>query len=67
VGIDADAFAEGITQPHIKQTLKANTDEAIGRGAFGVPSFFVGDDMYFGNDRLDYLRLAVLAVKKTAA
>jgi 2-hydroxychromene-2-carboxylate isomerase len=67
VGIDADAFAEGITQPHIKQALKANTDEAIGRGAFGVPSFFVGDDMYFGNDRLDYLRLAVLAAKKAAA
>lgn len=64
VGIDADAFAEGITQPHIKQALKANTDEAVGRGAFGVPSFFVGNDMYFGNDRLDYLRLAVLVAKK---
>ena len=50
-------------QPTIKETLKANTDEAIARGAFGVPSFFVGDDMYFGNDRLDLLRLAVLKVK----
>jgi 2-hydroxychromene-2-carboxylate isomerase len=58
-GIDADAFAEGITQPDIKEALKANTDEAIARGAFGVPSFFVGDDMYFGNDRLDLLRLAI--------
>lgn len=63
IGIDVDAFADGITQPHIKQALKANTDEAIARGAFGVPSFFVGDDMYFGNDRLDLLRLAVLAAK----
>lgn len=63
LGIDADAFAEGITQPDIKQALKANTDQAIARGAFGVPSFFVGDDMYFGNDRLDLLRLAVLANK----
>ena len=61
LGIDAAAFAEGIMQPDIKQVLKANTDEAIARGAFGVPSFFVGDDMYFGNDRLDLLRLAVLA------
>ena len=63
IGINVDAFAEGITQPDIKQALKANTDEAIARGAFGVPSFFVGDDMYFGNDRLDLLRLAVLAAK----
>ena len=62
-GIDAEAFAAGIMQPTIKETLKANTDEAIARGAFGVPSFFVGDDMYFGNDRLDLLRLAVLKVK----
>ena len=62
-GIDAAAFAEGIMQPDIKQALKASTDEAIARGAFGVPSFFVGDDMYFGNDRLDLLRLAVLAAK----
>jgi len=61
LGIDADAFAEGIMQPDIRQALKANTDEAIARGVFGVPSFFVGDDMYFGNDRLDLLRLAVLA------
>jgi 2-hydroxychromene-2-carboxylate isomerase len=63
VGIDAGAFADGITLPDIKQALKANTDEAIARGAFGVPSFFVGDDMYFGNDRLDLLRLAVLKAK----
>lgn len=59
-GIDAAAFAEGIMQPDIKQALKASTDEAIARGAFGVPSFFVGDDMYFGNDRLDLLRQSVL-------
>jgi hypothetical protein len=64
-GIDADAFASGITQPAIKDALKTNTDEAIARGAFGVPTFFVGDDMYFGNDRLDLLRLAVLKAQAT--
>jgi 2-hydroxychromene-2-carboxylate isomerase len=63
VGVDAAAFAEGITLPTMKNALKANTDEAIARGAFGVPSFFVGNDMYFGNDRLDLLRLAVLKAK----
>lgn len=59
-GINADVFAAGITQPDIKDALKTNTDEAIARGAFGVPTFFIGGDMYFGNDRLDLLRLAVL-------
>ena len=63
IGIDADAFAIGITQADIKTALKTNTDEAIARGAFGVPSFFVGEDMYFGNDRLNLLRLAVLKAK----
>ena len=63
-GIDENAFAAGIAQPEIKNALKAITDEAIARGAFGVPSFFVGDDMYFGNDRLGLLRLAVLKAKE---
>ena len=65
-GVDTDAFMAGIAQPDIKEALKANTDEAIQRGAFGVPSFFVGDDMYFGNDRLDLLRLAVLKAKASS-
>ena len=54
------AFQAGISQPAIKDQLKANTDEAIRRGAFGSPTFFVGDDMYFGNDRLPLVRSAVL-------
>ena len=62
-GVDVDAFLAGIVQPEIKEALKANTDEAMQRGAFGVPSFFVSDDMYFGNDRLGLLRLAVLRAK----
>ena len=62
-GIDAVEFAAGIAQPAIKEALKANTDEAMKRGAFGVPTFFVGNDMYFGNDRLDLLRLAVIKAR----
>ena len=58
-GVDAAAFMAGIAQPEIKDTLKANTEEAIARGAFGSPTFFVGDDMYFGNDRLPLLAAAV--------
>jgi 2-hydroxychromene-2-carboxylate isomerase len=63
VGIDAQALMTGITRPDIKDQLKANTDEAIRRGAFGSPTFFVGDDMYFGNDRLPLVRSAVLRAR----
>ena len=48
--------------PKYKQALFDTTDELIERGGFGSPTFFVdGSDMYFGNDRLDLLRAAVLA------
>lgn len=40
-------------QHDVKDRLRTNTDEAIARGAFGAPTFFVGSDMFFGNDRLD--------------
>lgn len=63
VGTDAEAFFAGIARPDIKEQLKANTDEAIRRGAFGSPTFFVGEDMYFGNDRLPLVRLAVLRAR----
>ena len=59
-GIDANAFLAGIGDGDVKNQLKANTDELIRRGGFGSPTMFVGDDMYFGNDRLPLLRLAVL-------
>jgi 2-hydroxychromene-2-carboxylate isomerase len=59
--IDAAAFLRSIAEPALKAGLKANTDEAIGRGAFGSPTIFVdGHDMYFGNDRLPLVREAVL-------
>ena len=63
VGIDANAFMQGIARPDIKEQLKSNTEEAIARGAFGVPTFFIGEDMYFGNDRLALVRSALLRGK----
>jgi 2-hydroxychromene-2-carboxylate isomerase len=61
VGVEPARFFEGIARPEIKAGLKANTDEVIARGGFGSPTIFVGgDDMYFGNDRLDLVREAVL-------
>ncbi|MDO9360167.1 MAG: 2-hydroxychromene-2-carboxylate isomerase [Polaromonas sp.] len=67
VGIDAAAFLESIGRADIKEQLKANTDEAIRRGAFGSPTFFVGDDMYFGNDRLGLVKEAVRRAQSPAA
>ncbi len=54
VGLEVDAFFGQIETPECKQALRANTDELIARGGFGSPTMFVGgDDMYFGNDRLE--------------
>ena len=59
VGVNVKAFFDGISQQAVKDQLKANTEEVIRRGGFGSPTMFVGDDMYFGNDRLDLLKAAV--------
>ena len=68
VGIEPQRFLEGIARPEVKAQLKANTDEAIARGAFGSPTIFVGgDDMYFGNDRLELVRDAVLRRRAAGA
>ena len=39
----------------LKTKLIANTEEAVARGAFGAPTYFVGEEMFFGHDRLDYV------------
>lgn len=64
VGADAQRFFAGIATPEIKAALKANTEEVIARGGFGSPTIFVGDDMYFGNDRLGLVREAVLRERR---
>jgi 2-hydroxychromene-2-carboxylate isomerase len=51
-GIDVAAFQAGIADPAVKEQLKTDTGELIRRGGFGSPTIFIGDDMYFGNDRL---------------
>jgi 2-hydroxychromene-2-carboxylate isomerase len=66
VGVDNEAFMVGIAQPAIKAQLKANTDEVIARGGFGSPTLFLGDDMYFGNDRLSLVKAAILRQRAAA-
>tara|TARA_R110002073_G_scaffold23319_17_gene79872 strand:+ start:13204 stop:13836 length:633 start_codon:yes stop_codon:yes gene_type:complete len=54
VGLDTGAFFAAITDQRYKDLLRQNTDELIARGGFGSPTIFInGDDMYFGNDRLE--------------
>lgn len=43
----------------VKAQLRATTDEAVARGTFGAPTMFVGEQMFFGQDRLDFLREAL--------
>ena len=58
-GLDAPAILKGTQDDAVKARLKANCDEALARGAFGMPTFFVGDEMFFGNDRLDFVDAAL--------
>ncbi|KNZ33239.1 MAG: DSBA oxidoreductase [Methylibium sp. NZG] len=45
----------------VKAALRTTTEEAIARGVFGAPTMFVGDEMFFGQDRLDFVREALAA------
>ena len=56
VGLDWSELSRKIAAPEYKKKLRDNTDELIERGGFGSPTMFVGDDMYFGNDRLVLVR-----------
>jgi len=51
-GLDAERLLARTQDPRVKDALAANTQRAVERGAFGVPTFFVGKEMYFGKDRL---------------
>jgi len=59
-GFDVEAFTELVGDPEVKARLVATTEEAVARGVFGAPTFFVGEAMFFGQDRLDFVREALL-------
>ena len=58
-GLDAEAVKAAAVSDHFKDRLEANTQEAIGRGVFGVPTVDTGTRLYFGNDRLDLLDIHI--------
>ena len=49
-----------VAEPAVKDALRANTEGAVARGVFGAPTLFVGETMFFGQDRLDFVREALL-------
>ena len=51
-GLDADRLIAASQAPEVKQRLMSNTEAAASRGVFGSPSFFVGEELFFGKDRL---------------
>jgi 2-hydroxychromene-2-carboxylate isomerase len=59
-GFEPAAMQALVADPAVKDTLRANTEAAVARGVFGAPTMFVGDTMYFGQDRLDFVREALL-------
>ena len=56
VGFDCSEIEPMIDSLELDQALDKGSAAAAERGVFGAPTFFVGDDMYFGNDRLDFVR-----------
>ena len=53
------SVATAIDAPGLDEAVTRATDEAIESGVFGAPTIFVGDEMFFGNDRLDFVRAAL--------
>ncbi|MCA9981557.1 MAG: 2-hydroxychromene-2-carboxylate isomerase [Anaerolineales bacterium] len=59
IGQDPEQFAERIEEPAIKQALIERTAEAVERGLFGMPTFFIDGEMYFGQDRMNFVEDAL--------
>ena len=60
VGLPADSAA-AISEQAIKDELRANTDDAVTKGVFGAPAIVIGNDLYWGNDRLHFVEAALSA------
>lgn len=63
-GLEPDQVSEAIQRPAIKQRLKRHTEEALGRGVGGVPTVAVGNELFWGDDRLE--EAAAAASRKVA-
>jgi 2-hydroxychromene-2-carboxylate isomerase len=59
MGADPEEVLKGAASQGAKQDLKEATSEAVERGVFGAPAFFVGEEMFWGNDRLHFVETAL--------
>jgi 2-hydroxychromene-2-carboxylate isomerase len=66
-GLDSGRLLAAARSEPVKQKLADNTAAAVARGVFGVPTFFVGDEMFFGKERLGQVEEAVTAMTARAA
>jgi 2-hydroxychromene-2-carboxylate isomerase len=60
-GVEPDDFRAMIERDDVKARLKGATEAAVERGVFGAPTFFVGEEMFFGQDRMDFVEQAAAA------
>ena len=58
-GFDPQGVVALTQDPEVKERLKAETQQAVARGVFGAPTFFVGDQMFWGQDRMDFVKEAL--------
>jgi 2-hydroxychromene-2-carboxylate isomerase len=65
-GLPADLLLRRIQEEDVKQHLLENTQRAVDRGVFGSPSFFVGDELFFGKDQLRDVEEEITERRKAA-
>jgi 2-hydroxychromene-2-carboxylate isomerase len=66
-GLDADKLISRSQDPDVKSKLVENTQNAVDRGAFGSPTFFVGHEMFFGKDQVRDVEEEIVAQKTRSA
>ena len=57
--LDAQHIIAGTQDPEVKAALISNTEAAVERGCFGAPTMFIDGDMFFGQDRMQFIEMAL--------
>jgi 2-hydroxychromene-2-carboxylate isomerase len=65
-GLDGASILERIQDPAVKERLLRNTEQSVARGTFGSPTFFVGEEIFFGKDRLREVEEAIMSSHRSS-
>lgn len=65
-GLNGQSILDLAISPEVKAELVAKTEAAVARGAFGIPTFFVGDEMFFGKERISQIEELLIKISKGA-